>query len=209
MRAPPCDGHARCFRYIRFGASDLAGAGHSQGVLVTGVKAGWRAAWQTMMTELAPQSRDGEYQRPKYAFDGAIAEDPKARFPSVSERYVLYLGDACPWCHRVSLTVALRGLEDRVRIVKMTDDAERASRGGWVFESDRPDPVFGARDLREVYDLQSGKSYMYEGSLHSPADGGRGAKGGREQRERGHRAHVKRRGVAGQRERTQQVVQIR
>ena len=169
----------RCARrraMVTRAASDTSGLGLltwlgpviPQGVLVTGVKAGWRAAWQTMMTELAPQSRDGEYQRPKYAFDGAIAEDPKARFPSVSERYVLYLGNACPWCHRVSLTVALRGLEDRVRIVKMTDDAERASRGGWVFESDRPDPVFGARDLREVYDLQSGKSYTYEGRCTAP-----------------------------------------
>ena len=89
---------------VTHAASDTSGLGLlnwlgpviPQGVLVTGVKAGWRTAWQTMMTELAPQSRDGEYQRPKYAFDGAIAEDPKARFPSVSERYVLYLGNACP-----------------------------------------------------------------------------------------------------------------
>jgi len=169
----------RCARHramVTHAASDTSGLGLlnwlgpviPQGALVTGVKAGWRAAWQTMMTELAPQSRDGEYQRPKYAFDGAIAEDPVGRFPSVSGRYVLYLGNACPWCHRVSLTVALRGLEDRVRIVKMTDDAERASRGGWVFESDRPDPVFRARDLREVYDLQSGKSYTYEGRCTAP-----------------------------------------
>ena len=41
-------------------------------------------------------------------------------------------------------------------IAPLTDDAERASRGGWVF--DRPDPVFGARDLREVYDLGAASS---------------------------------------------------
>lgn len=35
----------------------------------------------------------------------------------------------------------------------MTDDAERASRGGWVFET--PDPVFGCADLRQVYDAAS------------------------------------------------------
>ena len=29
----------------------------------------------------------------------------------------------------------------------------RASRGGWVFDS--PEPVFGGRDLREVYDSGS------------------------------------------------------
>ena len=48
---------------------------------------------------------------------------------------VVYVGNACPWCHRVTLTIALRGLQDRIRVVKMTDDAERASRGGWVFET--------------------------------------------------------------------------
>jgi putative glutathione S-transferase len=87
--------------------------------------------------------------------DGVIAQDPRAEFPAVSGRYVVYVGNACPWCHRVSLTVALRGLQDRVQVVKMTDDAERASRGGWVFEPGAAatrDPVFGAADLREVYD---------------------------------------------------------
>ena len=103
-----------------------------QGAVVTGVKAGWKAAWQTMVTELAPQSRDGEYQRPKYAFDGAIAEDPKAKFPSVSGRYVLYVGNACPWCHRVSIVLALRQLSgDVISSTRLDDDPQRASRGGW------------------------------------------------------------------------------
>ena len=123
-----------------------------QGVLVTGVKAGWRAAWQAMVTELAPQSRDGDYERPRYTFDGVLSDDPGSEFPAVSGRYVVYVGNACPWCHRVTLTIALRGLESQVEVVKMIDDAERASRGGWVFESNAPDPVFNAADLREAYD---------------------------------------------------------
>ena len=135
-----------------FGLLDWLGPVVPQGVLVTGVKAGWRAAWVTMMTELAPQSRDGEYKRPSYTFDGVISPDPRAAFPAVSGRYVVYVGNACPWCHRVTLTIALRGLRDRVQVVSMTDDAERASRGGWVFDNGSDDPVFGASDLREVYD---------------------------------------------------------
>ena len=131
-----------------------------QGALVTPVKAAWKTAWQTMVTELAPQSRDGEYRRPKYAFDGKVENDANARFPvAAGGRYAVYVGNACPWCHRVTLTIALRGLGDHVRVVPMTDDAERASRGGWVFESSSPDPVFGARDLREVYDFVAGGAY--------------------------------------------------
>lgn len=61
-------------------------------------------------------------------------------------RYHVYVGNACPWCHRVVLALALRGLSPLVSTSSLTDDPERASRGGWVFDS--PDPVFGARDLR-------------------------------------------------------------
>lgn len=63
-------------------------------------------------------------------------------------RYVVYLGNACPWCHRVLLTLILRGLLPGVMVVNAADDPERASRGGWVFDS--PDPVFGAADLRRA-----------------------------------------------------------
>ena len=63
-----------------------------------------------------------------------------------SGRYHVYLGNACPWCHRVMLALVLRGLLPHVGVTHAVDDAERASRGGWVF--DTPEPVFGARDLR-------------------------------------------------------------
>ena len=136
-----------------------------QGALVTGVKAGWREAWRAMMQELAPQSRSGAYERPASAFDGRLS-DPRAVGPArgphpatraTPARYVAYVGNACPWCHRVTLAAAILDLgPECLAIAPLTDDAERASRGGWVF--DRPDPVFGARDLREVYDLGASSS---------------------------------------------------
>lgn len=132
-----------------------------QGALVTGVKGTWKIAWQTMVTELAPQSKDGEYRRPKYAFDGKISNHANAKHPPRPGWYVLYVGNACPWCHRVTLTIALLGLQESITVVKMTDDAERASRGGWVFETSRPDPVFKtSKDLREVYDAVTQSSYQ-------------------------------------------------
>lgn len=62
-----------------------------------------------------------------------------------------YVGNACPWCHRVTLTHALKGLSQaQVSYSSMDDDPERASRGGWAFSTARPDPLFNAKDLRQV-----------------------------------------------------------
>ena len=65
-----------------------------------------------------------------------------------SGRYHIYVGNACPWCHRVLIAIVLRGLQDHVSLTFAADDPERASRGGWVF--DTPEPIFGATDLRCV-----------------------------------------------------------
>lgn len=102
------------------------------------------------MTELAPQSKQGSYRRPKYTTNGRIGD---ATFPAEVGRYHVYVGNACPWCHRVLLTLAVRGLADSVTVTQLADDPERASRGGWVMAE--PDPVFGAADLRQVYDAVS------------------------------------------------------
>ena len=120
-----------------------------QGALVSGVKTSWRFAWERMMAELAPQSKDGAYKRPKYAFGGSIGS---SNFPVESQRYHLYLGNPCPWCHRVSLVLALRGLEEHISTTRLLDDPTVARRGGWCFAPGRPDPLFGAQDLYEVYE---------------------------------------------------------
>lgn len=66
-------------------------------------------------------------------------------------RYHLYVGNACPWCHRVLLALAILGLDRYITFTWLLDDAERASRGGWIFDpSTGSDPVFGAKDLRCV-----------------------------------------------------------
>jgi len=70
------------------------------------------------------------------------------RAPALQEsnRYHIYVGNACPWCHRVLIALVVRGLQEHVSITFAADDPERASRGGWVF--DTPEPIFGATDLR-------------------------------------------------------------
>eukprot|EP00878_Enallax_costatus_P043521 GHUV01051535.1.p1 GENE.GHUV01051535.1~~GHUV01051535.1.p1 ORF type:complete len:336 (+),score=90.96 GHUV01051535.1:264-1271(+) len=100
-----------------------------------------------MVRELAPQDQTGSYSRPKYSFDEKIGSP---RFPVAPGRYHVYVGNACPWCHRVLLTLALTGLDRHISVGYLSDIPEQATRGGWVF--DRPDPVTGAKDLWEVYD---------------------------------------------------------
>jgi glutathionyl-hydroquinone reductase len=63
-----------------------------------------------------------------------------------SGRYHLYVGNACPWCHRVLLVLIFRGLLPHISVTFAVDDPERASRGGWVF--DAPEEAFGCKDLR-------------------------------------------------------------
>jgi len=127
----------------------------SQGALVKTAKAGWKFAWKRMMSELAPQDRKGNYRRPTYDFNGRRIGD--ADFVDEPNRYHLYVGNPCPWCHRAVLTAKLLELdESQLGITQLVDDPERASRGGWVFDDgDRKeyaDPLFGCRDLRELYD---------------------------------------------------------
>ena len=159
---------------------ERAGGLLPQSLLVGTTRKAWRAAWKTMVVELAPQEKGtGAYSRPKAAFTG------QPLTPFEEGRYRVYLGNACPWCHRVSLALAVRGLAPAVApipgraaaaatagensstnkrswpvaVTAAADDPERASRGGWVFDSTEPDPVFGAPDLARVYALANGGSY--------------------------------------------------
>jgi len=103
------------------------------------------------MRELAPQDAKGAYSRPKYGFSDTLSEGAGAKFPVESGRYHLYTGNACPWCHRCLLVLAVRGLSKHVSVGYLQDDAEKARRGGWIFPNGR-DSVTGAPDLLGVYD---------------------------------------------------------
>ncbi|KAJ8601978.1 hypothetical protein CTAYLR_008813 [Chrysophaeum taylorii] len=106
-----------------------------------------------MMAELAPQTAEGAYARPAPQVGGG-GEPPEL---VGSKRYELYVGNACPWCHRTLLALALRNVS-QVHVTTLVDDATRASRGGWVVAKP-PDPVFGARDLKQIYDRATGAPY--------------------------------------------------
>ena len=133
-----------------------------QGNIVKVAKFGWKFIWMRFMTELAPRDKTtGDYKRPTYGFDNAISGDETAEFPIEAGRYHLYVGNPCPWCHRVRLVVNLLGLEQVVDgVTVLIDNPEKASRGGWIFgdhkagnnKSMQPEQF---NDLRELYDYLS------------------------------------------------------
>mmetsp|Transcript_7942 Transcript_7942/g.24544 ORF Transcript_7942/g.24544 Transcript_7942/m.24544 type:complete len:407 (+) Transcript_7942:73-1293(+) len=137
----------------------------SQKLLVGTAKFTWTTLWKTMISELAPQSPDGEYVRPAPQ-RGSGARWP-ANKPMVAGRYHVYVGNPCPWCHRVSITLALRGLDGAVGLTRLANDPERASRGGWCFDDSAPDPLVGAADLKAVYDAVT-PGGAYEGRCTAP-----------------------------------------
>eukprot|EP00434_Breviolum_minutum_P025479 symbB.v1.2.022513.t1/scaffold2002.1/size92861/7 len=119
-----------------------------------------------MVKELAPQSAEGEYLRPK-----SQLRAQEQRLELVDQGHAVYLGNTCPWCHRVALALALRQVPERcIARVQLLDDPEKASRGGWAFDPSNgfPDPVLQAKDLREVYDRTTGGSNGYVGRCTAP-----------------------------------------
>ena len=108
------------------------------GQLVEGV---WQAGWYEPDTH-------GAFQRPATRFRNRPAE-------VVAGRYHLYAAWACPWAHRTLITRSLRGLSDAISVTIV--DA-RMGNDGWEFRPGDPDPIGGAKLLREVY-LRANPTY--------------------------------------------------
>lgn len=101
------------------------------GHLVDGV---WNTGWYE------PDAQ-GAFRRPTTRFRHRPVE-------VAAGRYHLYAAWACPWAHRTLITRALRGLTGAVGVTivgpLMGDD-------GWTLRTEDPDPIGGAKHLREVY----------------------------------------------------------
>lgn len=141
---------------------ELASQVVPQGRIVQTAKESWRFLWKRFMVELAPQDRTGAYQRPSYTFGNTLGS---TKYPLESnQRYHLYVGNPCPWCHRVRLVVNILNLQDTVGMTQLVDDPLKASRGGWVFDSPPPQAT-QVQDLRQLYQLCDPR---YQGRCTAP-----------------------------------------
>lgn len=132
-----------------FNVLEIANGIIPQGALVATAQTGWKLAWKQLMTELAPQDSKGNYQRPSYQTKLATLPLNSSPPNEILSRYHLYLGNPCPWCHRVKLAQALFNLSS-ISTTTLVDDPVKASRGGWILPE--KDPRSGASDLRQVYE---------------------------------------------------------
>jgi glutathionyl-hydroquinone reductase len=88
--------------------------------------------------------------RPLYRFTDRVTAEGTSGFRAEPGRYHVYAGWFCPWAQRVTLEIALRGLEDVVSVSYV--DGARDGRG-WAFrEPTGPDPVNGFTLLRDAYE---------------------------------------------------------
>ena len=101
-----------------------------QQLLVPFVKFVTFQVWRLMMNELVTHDENGRFCRESFAAGNNPL--PLDLQQEDNLRYKLYLGNPCPWCHRVKAVIALLDLEDDIPITMLIDDAERASKGGWV-----------------------------------------------------------------------------
>jgi glutathionyl-hydroquinone reductase len=104
----------------------------------------WTTQWY------APDEK-GRFQRPAARFRERIEAAADARFAPEPGRYHLYISRACPWASRVAIIRTLKGLE---RAIGMSVVDPRMGDDGWCFgdfPGSDPDPVHGARLLREIY----------------------------------------------------------
>jgi putative glutathione S-transferase len=97
----------------------------------------------------------GIYRSTPSTFRDAVRDEPDSRFPAEAGRYHLYVMYGCPWAHRTLIVRALKGLE---RAIDCTAVDHRPGDEGWIFSPERPDPLYGARSLRELY-LRADSSY--------------------------------------------------
>jgi putative glutathione S-transferase len=112
------------------------------GLLIRTGKFVWTTLWRTMMAQMAPANKTGDYIRPDSEFRHWVGRD--AAYPAAAERYSLIVGMGCPWAHRTLVTRALKGLEAAISVIKVVPSPDE---GCWVFET----PFRGCRTLPEFY----------------------------------------------------------
>ena len=106
----------------------------------------WTTMWQTMMSQLAPRSKSGEYLRPQSQFRNSISTETGNPYPPAAGRYHLVVGMGCPWAHRTLVVRTLKGLEEAIASDRVSPSLDE---GFWIFER----PFEGCRTLPELYQL--------------------------------------------------------
>ena len=112
-------------------------------LLVRTARFGWQWQWQLLMNGLAPADDKGRFRRAEQGYRSVLGEAP---FSAEPDRYVLIVGESCPWAHRCWLLLALRDLLPVVALRRVRPDPHG---GRWVFG----EPFEGCSSLADLYGL--------------------------------------------------------
>ena len=113
-----------------------------QQILVPVVKFVTFQVWKLMMNELVTHDEQGRFVRESFQAgnDPSPLELPNSSDSGESySRYKIYLGNPCPWCHRVKAAMAVLNLEGEIPVTMLIDDAEKASKWGWILPTPSTD----------------------------------------------------------------------
>ena len=97
--------------------------------------------------------KDGQFRRKESAFRDFISKDPSSKFPAEKNRYALYVNYGCPWAHRAILVRGLKGMDDSIIQLILTDFVLTSD--GWLFSGENgsmgKDPLYGFHALKGLY----------------------------------------------------------
>eukprot|EP00986_Skeletonema_menzelii_P001271 scaffold338_cov155-Skeletonema_menzelii.AAC.5 len=110
-----------------------------QQILVPVVKFVTFQVWRLMMNELVTHDEQGRFVRESFQAGNNPSPLELPSSSSEQSRYKLYLGNPCPWCHRVKAAIAVLNLEGEIPVTMLIDDAEKASKGGWILPAPSSD----------------------------------------------------------------------
>jgi len=96
----------------------------------------------------------GEWVRGTSRQRDLVTADGSSDYPAEAGRYHLYVANNCPWCHRVALTRAVKGLTSVISLDVLY--FRRHPELGWQFNPEEPgcteDSLYGHRYIKELYD---------------------------------------------------------
>jgi len=105
---------------------------------------------------------DGNFQRTDALFRNWIEKG--GEFPPAKDRYILYISWACPWASRCMAVRALLGLQEVIKafpveavMQRTRPDDPNDEHIGWWFSESRPEPVYGCKTIRELYEKHDEK----------------------------------------------------
>ncbi|GAB2213733.1 hypothetical protein Droror1_Dr00018046 [Drosera rotundifolia] len=117
------------------------------------------------MASPSSENKDlGAFVRTPSSFRNLISRNPTSPFPAEPGRYHLYISYACPWASRCYSFLKLKGLEQVISFSVVKSKFGKTKEGddhiGWVFPASgteevgaRPDPLNGAKSIRDLYEL--------------------------------------------------------